>query len=62
MTAGFRVPGFRADAVEVVQAQQSVANSDLDYINAIFAHNLAKLALARAIGHPDAHLQDFLRY
>src|SRR5436309_5639026 len=38
------------DNVEVVQAQDAVAASDLDYINGVFAHNVAKLSLARAIG------------
>ena len=50
------------DAVEVVQAQESVATADLDYINSIFAHNLAKLTLARAIGHAEENLQQYLRY
>jgi outer membrane protein TolC len=50
------------DAVEVVQAQESVATADLDYINSIFAHNLAKLTLARAIGHAEENLQQFLHY
>jgi outer membrane protein TolC len=38
------------DNVEVVQAQESVAGAELDYINSVFAHNLAKLSLARAVG------------
>jgi outer membrane protein TolC len=38
------------DNVEVVQAQSSLASADLDYINSVFAHNLAKLSLARATG------------
>jgi outer membrane protein TolC len=50
------------DAVEVVQAQESVATADLDYINSIFAHNLAKLTLARAIGHAEENLQQFLHF
>jgi outer membrane protein TolC len=32
------------DNVEVVQAQESVAGAELDYINSVFAHNLAKLS------------------
>jgi len=39
-----------SDNVEVVQAQSSLASADLDYINSVFAHNLAKLSLARATG------------
>jgi outer membrane protein TolC len=38
------------DNVEVVQAQASLASADLDYINSIFAYNLAQLSLARAVG------------
>ncbi len=47
-------------SVEVVQAQESVASADLDYITALFAHNLAKLSLARAIGHANENLPDYL--
>jgi hypothetical protein len=28
----------------------TAASADLDYINSVFAHNLAKLSLARATG------------
>jgi len=38
------------NTVEVVQAQQTVASAQLDLINSVFAHNLAKLSLARALG------------
>ena len=47
-------------SVEVIQAQESVASSDLDYITALFAHNLAKLSLARAVGHANQNLPDYL--
>ena len=39
------------NTVEVVQAQQTVSSAQLDVTNSIFAHNLAKLTLARAMGH-----------
>ena len=39
------------NTVEVVQAQQTVASAQLDLIDSVFAHNLAKLSLARALGH-----------
>jgi outer membrane protein TolC len=39
-----------SDNTEVVQAQQSVASAELDYIDSVFAHNVAKLSLARAMG------------
>jgi outer membrane protein TolC len=39
-----------ADTVEVVQAQEAVASAEQDYIGGLYAHNLARLGLARAIG------------
>ena len=42
-----------ADTVEVVQAQESVATAEQDYINSIFAFNLAQVSLARATGHTE---------
>ncbi len=38
------------DSVEVVQAQQSLASANDQYIVSLYAHNLAKLELARALG------------
>jgi outer membrane protein TolC len=49
-----------ADNVAVVQSQESVASAELDYINSIFAHNVAKLSLARAIGRAGNNLPQFL--
>jgi outer membrane protein TolC len=49
------------DNVEVVQAQDAVATAELDYINSVFAHNVAKLTLARAIGAAADKLGDFLK-
>lgn len=49
-----------ADNVEVVQSQESVANAELDYINSVFAHNVAKLSLARAVGRAADNLPNFL--
>jgi outer membrane protein TolC len=40
-----------SDNLAVVQSQEEVATAQLDYINSVFAHNVAKLALARAVGH-----------
>jgi outer membrane protein TolC len=48
------------DNVEVVQSQESVASAELDYINSVFAHNVAKLTLARAIGQAADKLPQFL--
>jgi outer membrane protein TolC len=39
-----------SDTVEVVQAQESVATANDTLISALFAHNVAKVALARALG------------
>ncbi|MGA3072244.1 MAG: TolC family protein [Bryobacteraceae bacterium] len=50
-----------ADAVEVTQAQESVVSADLDYITSVFAHNLSKVALARAIGRAEERLGQFLK-
>jgi outer membrane protein TolC len=50
-----------SDNTEVVQSQETVANAQLDYINSLFAHNLAKLSLARAIGRAAENLPSFLR-
>jgi outer membrane protein TolC len=50
-----------ADTVEVVQAQQTVAQADNDYINAVFEHNLAKVALSRAMGQAELTIQKFLK-
>lgn len=50
-----------ADAVEVVQAQETVAGAELDYITAVFAHNLAKVSLARALGRADTTIAQFIQ-
>ena len=47
--------------VELVQSQQSVASAQLDYINSVFAHNVAKLSLARALGQAAENLPQFLK-
>jgi outer membrane protein TolC len=49
------------DSVEVTQAQESVVSADLDYITSVFAHNLSKVALARAIGKAEQRLGQFLQ-
>jgi len=45
------------DNIEVVQAQESVANANDSLISALFAHNLAKIALARALGGAEQGIQ-----
>jgi outer membrane protein TolC len=49
-----------ADTVEVVQAEEAVAAAEQDYIAALFAHNLAKASLARAMGQADQSIRQFL--
>ena len=48
------------NTVEVVQAQQTVASAQLDLIDSVFAHNLAKLSLARALGHATDRIPSLL--
>jgi outer membrane protein TolC len=49
------------NTVEVVQAQQTVASAQLDLIDSVFAHNLAKLSLARALGHATDRIPSLLK-
>jgi outer membrane protein TolC len=49
-----------ADTIEVVQAQESVAAAEQDYIGSLLAHNLAKASLARAMGQADQAVQQLL--
>ncbi len=49
------------NTVEVVQAQQTVSSAQLDLIDSVFAHNLAKLSLARALGHAAEQLPSLLK-
>lgn len=50
-----------ADNLEVVQAQESVASAHESYIESLYAHNLAKVELARAIGDAEAGVKRFLK-
>jgi outer membrane protein TolC len=50
-----------SDNVEVVQSQEALVTAHFDYINSVFAHNLAKLSLARAIGRASEALPQFLK-
>lgn len=49
------------DNLEVIRGQEAVASAELDSINSVFAHNVAKLSLARAMGHAADRLQQFLK-
>ena len=48
------------DNVEVIQAQEFLTSAELDVINSIFAHNVAKLSLARSTASAADNLQQFL--
>ena len=48
------------DNIEVVQAQDSVANAQEALISSMYAHNLAKVTLARAVGMTDTNLKQFM--
>ncbi len=49
------------DTVEVVQAEQAVAQANNDYISAVFEHNMAKVALSRAMGQAEITVKQLLR-
>src|ERR1700736_4818522 len=50
-----------ADNLEVVQAQETVATAHESYIQSLYAHNLAKVELARAIGDAEEGVQRYLK-
>jgi outer membrane protein TolC len=49
-----------ADNLEVVQAQESVASANESYIASLYAHNVAKLSIARAIGFAEQGVKQYL--
>ena len=49
------------DNLEVVQAQESVASAHESYIESLYAHNLAKVELAYAIGDAEQGVKRFLK-
>jgi len=49
-----------ADNLEVVQAQEAVASANENYISSLYAHNLAKVSLARAIGFAEQGVKQYL--
>jgi len=49
------------NTVEVVRAQEAVAAARLDVIDGVFAHNLAKLSLARALGDASGQIDALLK-
>jgi outer membrane protein TolC len=49
------------DNVTYVQAQEEVTNAQFDYINGVFAYNIAKLNLARAVGRASEAFPEVLK-
>ncbi len=49
-----------ASNIEVVQAQEAVATASDNYISSLYAHNVAKISLARALGVAEAEASHFL--
>jgi outer membrane protein TolC len=47
--------------VELVQSEEAVSSAQLDYISSVFAYNVAKLSLARAVGRAADNLPQFLK-
>jgi outer membrane protein TolC len=50
-----------ADNLEVVQAQEAVASAHESYIESLYAHNLAKVELAHAIGDAEEGVKRYLK-
>lgn len=48
------------DNIEVIQAQESVASGNDSLISALYAHNLAKVTLARALGGAEQGIQKLM--
>ena len=48
------------DNIEVVQAQEAAANANEIYISSLYQHNLAKVALARAVGIAEQAVLQYL--
>jgi len=46
--------------IEVVQAQETVATASDNYLSALYAHNLAKISLARAVGQSAERITQYL--
>ncbi len=49
-----------ADNIEVVQAQDALATASETYISSVFAHNIAKVALARSVGVTEQGIRELM--
>jgi len=45
----------------VVEAQEAVATANENYISSLYAHNLAKVSLATAIGIAEQGVKDYFQ-
>jgi len=50
-----------ADNLEVIQAQEALATANENYIASLYAHNVAKISLARAIGFAEQGVKQYLQ-
>jgi outer membrane protein TolC len=48
------------DNLEVVQAQQALTSANESYISSLYAHNIAKISLAKAIGFAEEGVKQYL--
>ena len=49
------------DNLEVVQAQEAVASAHESLISSLYLHNLAKVSYARALGHAEEGVREYLK-
>jgi outer membrane protein TolC len=49
------------DNLEVVQAQDALASANESYISSLYAHNLAKISLAQAVGFAEEGVRQYLQ-
>jgi outer membrane protein TolC len=49
------------DNLEVVQAQEALASANESYISSLYAHNIAKISLAKAIGFAEEGVKQYLQ-
>jgi len=50
-----------ADSVELVNSQQALASADHDYVSSLFSQNLAKVALAHAMGEAEKDIPELFK-
>jgi outer membrane protein TolC len=49
------------DNLEVIQAQEALASANENYIASLYAHNLAKVEFAKAIGYAEQGAKNYLK-